>query len=62
MAGDNYLGRSWPRLCENAKICVSPKTFPTSTQDLRRLAIAGTTDGHAFSLNQYPLCCLREID
>lgn len=50
----------WPRVCKNAKICVSPKIFPTSTQELRPLAIAGNTDGYALSLKQYPLPVLKK--
>jgi hypothetical protein len=45
------IGGRRPKLCKNAKICVSPKIFPTSTQELGRLAIAGNTGGYAFSLN-----------
>lgn len=47
------------RLCENAKICVSPKIFPTLIPDLRHLDIAGTTGHDDFSFNQHLLPTLK---
>src|ERR1035441_349327 len=58
--GHRVWDRHWPRVCKNAKICGSPKIFPTATRVLWPLAIAGNTGGYALSLNQYPFPILKK--